>query len=102
MDREFYLKLCLISSFLLYESGNHNDIEEFIAVRRNQKRSQLAIFRLEELGSENSKTNPSLVLYQSRLSFPVDLLTANLEECVAVEERKCAVDVVQLKRLARV
>jgi hypothetical protein len=90
--------LVLISSFLLDESGTHDDVDKFYTVRGNKKRSQLAIFCFEKFGFVDSKANPSLVFYESRLSLPMDLLAADFEEGLAVEE---AVDVLQVKGLAR-
>jgi hypothetical protein len=93
-----YLMLGLISSFLLDESRSHDDVDIFYAVRRNEKRSELAIFCLKKFGFVNSKADPSLIFYESRLSLPMDLLAADFEECPAMEE---AADVLQVKGLAR-
>ena len=62
----------------------------------NKKRAELAIFRFEKAGFENSEANTALVINQSRLPFPVDFLFPNLEERVAVEERDGVMDVLQL------
>lgn len=90
--------LSLISSFLLNESGSHDDVDIFYAMRGNEKRSELAIFCLKKFGFVDSKADPSLVFNESRLSLPMDLLAADFEEGLAVKE---APDVLQVKGLAR-
>jgi hypothetical protein len=93
-----YLIFSLILSFLLDESRSHDDVHKFFAMHSDEKCSQLASFRLEKFGFIDCKTNPCLVLNKSRLSLPVDLLAADIEEGLAVEE---AGDVLQVKDLVR-
>jgi hypothetical protein len=95
---ELYLMLGFISSFLLNESGNDNDVQVFSAVCRNEKGAQLAIGSLKELPFVDCKANPALVRDKSRLSLPMDLGAGDFEQGFAVE---VAGDVLQVKELAR-
>src|SRR5271155_3128308 len=98
MDVKLYLKLPLIRSLLLDESGTHNGVDIFCALGHNHKRAQLAIICLPTFGFVSSERNMSLVFCELRFARPMDLLAVGfkeglvrLEQAVAVLHMKCFV-----------